>query len=365
MVLGAGPAGLAVAACLTRRHRAFIQVDRAPALGWAWRTHYERLHLHTAKTHSGLPGLPFPAHLPRYPARADVVAYLEAYAAHHGLQPRLEEAVERVEPVAGGFEVTTSKGHYRARNVVVATGYNAVPITPEWPGQADFGGRVLHSSAYRTGKAFAGQRVVVVGNGNSGAEIALDLWEQGAQAVTLVLGGPRYVVPRDFMGLPAQVASMIYNRLPRRLADTLARRSARMAMGDLRPWGFVEPEDGPLTEVDRRGRVALIDVGTVALIKQGKIGTLPGIARFSAEGVVGQDGRAVPADVVVLATGYRADIQAFFPSATLDDRGLPTHHGGGGPQPGLYFCGFRNPVTGALREMAIEAERIAAAIART
>lgn len=367
LIVGAGPAGLAVAACLQQKGRPCLLVDRAPALGWSWRNHYERLHLHTAKEHSALPGLPFPAHYPRYPSRDQVVAYLEAFAVHHGLKPRLGVEVRAARPVEGGFEVETSEGTLRTKNLVIASGYNAIPKEPTWPGQGEFQGRILHSRDYRSGAAFAGHQVVVVGNGNSGAEIALDLWEQGAKAVTLVLGGPRFVVPRDVMGLPAQVASILYSKLPRRLADALARRTARLAMGNLKPWGFSEPKAGPLTEVDQNGRVALIDVGTIALIKQGKIHTLPGIERFTPTGVVGTDGRAVDADAVVLATGYRAGIDRFLKGCEglLNERGLPTHHGAAGPVPGLYFTGFRNPVTGALREMALEAQRIATCIAQS
>ncbi|MCB9545607.1 MAG: NAD(P)/FAD-dependent oxidoreductase [Myxococcales bacterium] len=366
LIIGAGPSGLAVAACLAQRGAPFTQVDAASAVGSSWRGHYDRLHLHTARAHSGLPGLPFPEHLPRYPSRDQVIAYLEAYAAHHGLQPRLGVTVRRARREADAWAVETDAGGFTARHLVVATGYNAVPRRPTFPGEASFPGRVLHSRDYRTGATFRGQRAVVVGNGNSGAEIALDLWEQGASAVTLVLGGPRYVVPREVAGVSAQQVSLAYARLPRRLADAIARRTTRLALGDLRPWGFREPEAGPITEVERHGRVALIDVGTIALIKQGRIATLPGLARFEGADVVSPDGRRVPADVVVLATGYQAGLAAFLDGAdaVLDDRGYPRWHGAACPPlPGLFFAGFRNPATGALRESGLEAERIAAAIA--
>ncbi|MEZ4468414.1 MAG: NAD(P)/FAD-dependent oxidoreductase [bacterium] len=365
-VLGAGPTGLAVAACLRGRGLAFIQVDAAASVGSTWRGHYDRLHLHTMKAHSALPGLPFPDTAPRYPSRDQVVAYLEAYAAHHGLTPRLGERVQRARQAGDGWAIETDRRLYQARRLVVASGYNAVPRVPTWPGQPGFPGPIVHSRAYRSGAAYRGQRVVVVGNGNSGAEIALDLWEQGAAAVTLVLGGPRYVVPREVAGLGAQQVSLACTRLPRRVADAIARRTTRLAVGDLRPYGFREPKAGPITEVEVHGRVALIDVGTIALIKQGRIGTLVGLARFDGADVVGEDGRRVTADAVILATGYRAGLEAFLDVAAevVDDRGYPRWHGVACPgHPGLYFAGFRNPATGALRESALEAERIAAAIA--
>lgn len=364
IIIGAGPAGLAVAACLQQRGLDHLLIDRAAAVGSSWRNHYRRLHLHTVKHHSGLPGLPFPDHYPQYPSRAQVVDYLEAYAAHFDLQPALGEAVTQAQPVADGWQVQTDRRRLTARHLVVASGYNAIPHRPDFEGLATFNGAVLHAAEYRDGAPFAGQSVVVVGCGNSGAEIAIDLFEHGAAAVTMIVRGPRYVTPRDLHGLPAQSTAIALNRLPRRLGDGIARLANRLTMGDLTQYGFQRPKAGPLTEVDRGGRVALIDIGTLALIKQGAIATAPAIARLEPDAVICVDGRRVPAQAIVLATGYRAGIHAFLDPAIaqLDDRGLPQHHGTAGAAPGLFFCGFRNPSTGALREMGIEAQRIAAQI---
>src|SRR5690606_12542582 len=128
-----------------------------------------------------------------------------------------------------------------ARAVAVCTGYNRVPVTPAWPGLAEFRGEVLHSAGYRSGRAYRGRRALVVGAGNSGAEIAVDLWEAGAR-VALCVRGPLHVVPRDLMGVPAQVTSLrIMSRLPPRLADRLSRRLIERAIGDLSPWGIRRP----------------------------------------------------------------------------------------------------------------------------
>lgn len=365
LIIGAGPSGLAVAGCLRQAGLDCVQVDQAPAIAWSWRNHYTRLHLHTTAAHSGLPGLPFPERCPQYPSRTQVIEYLEAYAAHFNLAPQLETRVERVARADGGWRVTTDKGDWQTAALVIATGYNAIPHHPDFKGK--FNGRMLHSAAYRDGAPFAGQRVVVVGCGNSGAEIALDLFEHGAAQVTLIVRGPRYVAPRDAFGLAAQSTSLALSRLPRRLGDAIGRVASRLSMGDMTQYGFRRPEAGPLTEVDLNGRVALIDVGTVELIKQGVIATAPGIARLEADAVLCVDGQRIPADAIVCATGYRAGISRFLDPAAvaLDARGLPHVHGRPGAAPGLYFCGFRNPSTGALRESAIEAARIAAAIGHT
>jgi cation diffusion facilitator CzcD-associated flavoprotein CzcO len=364
VIIGAGPSGLAVAASLQRRGLAHLVIDRAPAVGWSWRNHYRRLHLHTVKHRSGLPGLPFPDHYPPYPSRAQVVEYLEAYAAHFDLRPALNETVEQATPTASGWQIRTDQRTLVARQLVVASGYNAIPHRPDFPGLETFAGQVVHSADYQDGVPFRGQAVVVVGCGNSGAEIALDLFEHGAAAVTMIVRGPRYVAPRDLYGIPAQTTSLVLGRLPRRLGDALGRFASRLAVGDLTPYGFRRPKAGPLTEVDRHGRVALVDIGTLDLIKQGAIRTAPAVTRIEPAAVVCVDGRSIPADAIVLATGYRAGIHRFLDPATaqLDAKGLPQHHGRHGAALGLFFCGFRNPSGGALRESALEAERIATQI---
>ena len=223
----------------------------------------------------------------------------------------------------------------------------------------------MHSSAYQDGAPYAGQDVLVVGAGNSGAEIAIDLWEHGAR-VSLCVRGPVHVAPRDAFGMPAQLVGIAYSKLPVSVADALARRLLRLAVPDLAPYGLERPEKGPVKMLVEDGRVPLIDVGTLALIRQGHIRVVPGIEGFGEREVHFVDGKQLPIDAVVLATGYRARLDRFLEDAdTLTGaRGYPRWHGVAGPVPGLYFCGFANPVSGALRESGIEARRIARSIAR-
>lgn len=369
VIIGAGPAGLAVAACLTRAGVPFTLVDRATDVASAWRTHYARLHLHTAKRYSQLPHHPMPAAYPTYPSRAQVVAYLEDYAAHFGLRPRLGLRVTSAAYRDGRWRLTTEPGPagqpLSARRLVIATGYNRAPFTPAFPGDATFPGERVHSARYGDGARFAGRDVLVIGVGNSGAEIAIDLWEHGARP-TLAVRSPIHVVPRDLLGRPVQQTAILLRRLPARLVDRLTLPLARAAIGDLSPWGIHRPDVGPREQIERHGRVPLIDVGTVALIKQGAIGVAPGVARFDADAVTFSDGSTRRFDAIVYATGYRAALADYLEAAraVTDARGYPTTHGREAAIPGLYFCGFRNPPTGALREIALEAERIAADIAR-
>ena len=197
-----------------------------------WRNHYDRLHLHTVKQQSQLPGLPFAKELPRYVSRADFVAYLEAYAAHFSIVPRTGEAVRRVGAADGGFVVESARAVYRARAVVVATGYSRVPNPERLPEQERFRGPVVHSSSYRNAEGFAGQRVLVVGAGNTGAEIALDLANCGAKP-TLTVRAPVNVVPRDLLGMPIQLTSIRMRKAPLKVADGIGRLASRLAVGNL------------------------------------------------------------------------------------------------------------------------------------
>lgn len=370
VIIGAGPSGLAAAACLRREGVAFEILERNQVPGSAWHNHYERLHLHTIKTHSSLPHLPFPAHYPPYPSRNQIAAYLADYAAHFGIEPRYGETVERAERAGDLWRTETASGlTLHSRRLVVATGYNGVPRVPTWPGQEDFAGEILHSSDYRTGMTWQGKRAMVVGVGNSGAEIAVDLWESGARDVLLCARSPVWVTPRDYMGMSAQTTGIALSKLPLAISDRIGSSFSKLVYGDLSKYGLRRPEIGPFTQITKLGRVPLIDIGTIELIRQGQITVVGDIARFTEDSVVFKDGSTRPLEVAVLATGFKARLERFLPAATehaglIDDRGYPTVHGAESQLPGLYFIGFRNPPTGQLRDINHEAQRVAAHIRR-
>lgn len=363
LVIGAGPAGLAVGQALRSRGIAFTIVERGPTVAPAWHRHYERLHLHTAKRFSSLPGMPFPADAPTYPSRRQVIEYLEAYAERFDLRPRCGVTVQRVEPVEGGWRALTDQGEIAARHVVLATGLNCVPVEPRWPGMESYAGELLHSSAYVNGERWRGRRVLVVGAGNSGAEIALDLAEHGAR-VDLCVRGKLHVTLRDTLGLPTPVPSILLTKLPLALGDAIAKATLRFSVGDLSRWGIETPAYGPIRGIVEHGRVPLIDVGTLARIKRGEIKVRKGIERFQPDGVSFADGTRVAYDAVVLATGYRSGLERLLDraEALLDPRGR-ARYDGPTPRPGLYLAGYCTPATGLLRELGFTARRIAQHIA--
>jgi cation diffusion facilitator CzcD-associated flavoprotein CzcO len=356
LIVGAGPAGLASAAHLAQRNIPYVLIEAEPHVGARWRTHYDRLCLHTTKTHSTLPGLSFPREVGTYPSRSQVIAYLESYATKFGIQPRFGERLERARPsgaAAGtpddaGWDIQTSSQRYRARHLIMAAGLNRTPVRPAWPRQELFRGRIVHSADYQSGATFSGQRVLVVGMGNTGAEIALDLHEHGAR-VCLSVRSPQNILPRDFLGTPVQVTSMRTAFLPVVVRDAMGRLTSRMAFGDLTPYGLPAPTYGPATEILKYGRTPVLDIGTVARIKAGDIEVVPAIETFSASGVTLRNGETRDVDVVVLATGYRSGLEELLDAPSTARN--------------IHFVGYRNSLTGLLRQIGVEAEAVARAIA--
>lgn len=359
VIVGAGPAGLAVAACLDRHGLGYVLLERSAAVGDSWRRHYDRLHLHTHKRNSALPHAPWPEAAPDYPSRDEVVAYLERYAATLSRPPRLSEAVRRARREGAGWVVETERGTYRAPHLVVATGLNDVPFRPSWSGLETFSGEILHSSEYVNGAPFQGRSVLVVGFGNSGGEIAVDLAEHGA-APALAVRGPVNVVPKRLLGRPIEEVARRLERLPPFVADAVGRAARRMRFGDVERYGLRLAPYSPTRQVAQRARIPLIDVGTIDLVRRGTIGVYPGVERLERAQVVFADGRRRAFDAVVLATGYRAGFPAFLePARGLDTR-LPLRLPEAG---GLHFCGFTVTAGGTLARIAREAEGLARRIA--
>ena len=366
LVIGAGPAGLAVAASLAQRGVRAEIIERGDSVGTSWRNHYRRLKLHTVKQHSALPHLPFPDEHPRYVERQQVVDYLAQYAERFHLRPHFGEEADAITRDQGRWLTRCRSGlAFLTRKVVLATGANGRPNRPTFPGEETYRGRIVHSADYRDAQPFAGQRVLVVGMGNTGAEIALDLARNGAKA-TLAVRSPVNIVRRDVLGRPVQVTSILLSKLPDRLADAIALTFRKLTVGDLRPHGIVTPAVSPLRQLREQGRTPVIDIGTVDLIRSGGIAVRPGIERFTAEGVRFLDGREEAFDAILLATGYHADVAKLFPQAKVPvrDKDLPADVAGTGELQGVYFVGYdiRQP-GGVLRTIAQQATRVAQEIA--
>jgi len=330
----------------------------------AWRGHYDRLHLHTSRRRSGLPYRQMPARFGLFPSRDQVIGYLEDYARAERLGIRFGCEVVRVEPAPGGWRAVHGWGEEDARHVVLATGTNALPRRPDWPGLGAFPGRVLHSSDYRNAAGFAGARALVVGFGNSGADIALDLAEGGAD-VLLALRGPVNILPSTMFGIPTTSLGFLRAVFGPALADRLTAPLVRALIGRPEDYGLGHPAKGPIRQVVEDGRIPMIDVGALAAIRDGRIAVRPGLARFDGGAAIFEDGSRTAIDLLVLATGYGVDLRPLLPGseAVLDADGRPKVSGAASGLPGLWFCSYRVTPNGQFRQAGIEARAIAAQIA--
>ncbi len=364
-VVGAGPGGLAVAAALSRRGVPAVVLERSDAVGASWRRHYNRLHLHTTRRLSGLPGLAIPRRAGRWVARDDVVRYLEQYVRHHDLHVWTGTEVQRVDRSDDGWVLTTADGDaLPARQVVVATGYNHTPVPLDWPGVGTFTGDLSHAADYRDATAYAGRDVLVVGVGNTGAEIAVDLVEGGARRVRVAVRTVPHIVRRTSAGWPAQATGILVRHLPPPVVDRAARVIARVQVPDLTPHGLPRPGTGLYSRV-LQGSVPVQDVGFIAAVQAGSVEPVAAVVSFDGDTVVLADGSRINPDAVVAATGYRRGLEPLVGHlGVLDGHGRPLVHGGRtAPEaPGLYFTGFTNPISGMLRELRIDAVRIARAV---
>ncbi len=366
IIIGAGPAGLAVGACLKQAGVKSILLEQNDKVGSAWRRHYDRLHLHTDKKNSELPFESFPAEYPRYASRDQLVEYLDSYAKKFALDIRFNQQVQSAQRKDGQWQVVSQDAQYSASNLVVATGYARKPFVPEWKGKDSFKGKVIHSSEYRNGVQFKGQNVLVVGFGNSGGEIAIDLFEHGAKPGIAVRNAVN-VIPRELAGIPILSIGIVQNIMPAWMADAMNAPILRAVIGDITKYGLRKLPYGPATQIQNDKHIPLIDVGTIKLIKQGHIAVFQGVAEFTENSIKFTDGKEAQFDAVILATGYHPRVNDFLQDAShaFDNEGTPASTGKESAIPGLYFCGYYVSPTGMLREIAMEAKQIGTAIAKS
>ncbi|WP_050986821.1 flavin-containing monooxygenase [Streptomyces somaliensis] len=378
-VVGGGPGGLAAAAALRGRGVRAVVLEKSPAVAASWRRHYDRLRLHTTRRMSALPGLPMPRSFGRWVSRDDMVRYLEEYARRHGLEVVTGVEVVRIERAApdggdgdggGGWVLHASGGRrLTTRAVVVATGAAHVPVLPAWPGREEWAGDLRHAAAYRSPAPYADKDVLVVGAGNSGAEIAVDLAEGGAARVRLAVRTAPHVVRRSVAGWSAQRTAVLLRRWPVWAADRLLRAVQRVTVPDLSAYGLPRPGTGPYARLRRDGSVPVHDTGLVDAVRRGRVEPVAAVTGFGEDGGVAlADGSVVHPDAVIAATGYQGALEGLVGHlGVLDADGRPRARGAraAAEAPGLYFVGFARPLGGLLRELAAEARRVARAIAAT
>lgn len=352
LIVGAGPAGLAVGGCLARLGLRPRLLERGDAPGASWAKHYEALRLHTPRSLSALPGLRFSS-AGAYPDRVEVLAYLAEYARRFKLD--IDHGCDAAALIHedGCWRVETSAGDYRARHVVLATGCFLTPREPEWPGQDLFEGRWLRPADVRSGGLWHDRRVLVVGLGNTAADLIEELHRDGAR-VAVSVRGPVYLTPLELLGV---------NRF--RWQQWLPERAPSAGMrfwwsvqerlyGDLRGHGLALKSKQEIDHNHRSGIPPVIAGPWVDLVRRGEVVVFPGISEITPEGAFFADGRLESFTDIVLATGFQS--KKFTLAGDLEkpkDGPVPG-------QPGVWLCG----AAPALRHIRKAALQVAEGISR-
>ena len=355
LIVGAGPAGLATAAELTRRGVAYRLFERGPSLGTSWVNAYDSLRLHTGRHMSTLPGHRYPSGTPLFPTRDQFLAYLRDYSERNSLKVETGSEVNSLRRSSEGWVASVNGGEVHGCAVVMATGIMCKPFVPELPGRGGFGGAIIHSVAYRRPEPFQGKKVLVVGAGNSGGEIASELGHEGV-AVTILVRRGANVVPREIAGIPIQYVAAAMKRLPlgaRRRVATLMQRLSELRHGrpvlPRPPWTAADavPVIGfHLVDAIRTGTVAL-KIGTIETLERGGV-------RFS-------DGSRGTFDAIILATGFVPALDPLGSLVRRDEKGFAIRSDNvtSADQPDLFFVGQRYDTTGAIANIKADARDVA------
>jgi hypothetical protein len=223
----------------------------------------------------------------------------------------------------------------------------------------------MHSYEYKTGSDFKGQNVLVIGFGNSACEIAIDLYEQGA-IPSMAVRSPVNVIPRDVLGIPVLELSLLMSRLPPRVADAISTPLMRWLIGDLTKLGLKKKSYGPLEEIQRDGNVPLLDIGTIQHIRKGHIKVYGDIDHIEGQIVYFKGGKKENFDAIIAGIGYYRDYAEIVDAdkSRFDDLRVCTDKQKYFGKEGLYFCGYWVSPTGQIREIALDAKRIAKDIAK-
>lgn len=338
LIIGAGVAGLAAAARLGKLGvRAWV-LECGDGVASSWRQRYDRMRMNTCRWNIRLWFGRFPQGTPAFPTRDQFVRYMESYVVKHDLKVRYGVKVDRIDQVAGGWQLATATGELTARQVIVATGHERIPRLPDWAGRDRFPGRLIHSAQYRNPREFRGADVLVVGSGCSGTDIAGDLVQGGAARVRLAVRSRPHLVMRNSAWGPNDLLAAALQRMPVSIADSIDGFIRRTTVGDLAPWGLLLPEEGTFTTFRRDdAQPTVVDPDFIEGIKAGRIEIVAGVSSVDADGVQLVDGTRLRPDAIVAATGFSTGLVPLVGHlGVLDDQGLPRSSSG----TGLYFLGY-------------------------
>ena len=364
LIVGASVSGLASAASLQKHGIEYLVIEKEAQAAHPWRNHYERLHLHTNKAMSNLPYKKFDNWISNYPARQHVVDYLDDYQKSFNINPIFRTEAKSIRREGNYWITETNKETYKSRYIIIATGAFGKPRAIQFNGMESFPGKILHSYGYKSGRDFKGQKVLVVGFGNSACEIAIDLHEQGAEP-HMSVRSPVNVIPRDLLGIPVLGLSVMMSKLPCRVADAINAPLLKLLYPDLAKLGLKKMPYGIFEQIEKDASIPLLDIGTIKHIRKGHIKIHEDIGHISGRKVHFTSGKAEEFDAIIAAIGYYRDYAQIIDvdKCRFDDLRNPVARQKYFGKDGLYFCGFFVSPTGQFREIALDAKQIAKHIA--
>ncbi|RUT95791.1 NAD(P)/FAD-dependent oxidoreductase [Mesorhizobium sp. USDA-HM6] len=366
IVIGAGAAGLAAAYALIEAGIATEILEREGRLAEPWHNRHENLHLNTHRDLSTLPGVSFPKGTPAFPHRSAVIRLFNDFAQTHRLPIAFGVIARDIEFRGDHWLVRTSTGPRAARHVVIATGRDRQPFIPAWKGMKDFSGKIIHSADFGRAGNYAGQKVLVVGAGNSGFDALNHL--SGAETGQMWLSarnGPS-LLPKRIGKIAVHRFSPVMASLPARLADAVMAATQRLVFGDLKKFGLPPAPSGGASRLGSDYTAIAADDGAVDAIKAGRIIVVPQVKEFRRDSVVLESGQAIAPDIVIAATGYRTGLETMVGKlGVLDAKGVPLFNGAASDPklPGLWFTGMRPSIRGCFANARIQGAAIAGRIA--
>ena len=364
VIVGAGPGGLSAAYALERAGIEPRILERSDRVCSSWHDHYLGLHLNSPRWLSSLPGAPMGREMGQWVPRERFLRYVTDYAERLRTKPELGVGVERVDRHPRGWRLATSAGEIVAPAVVIATGLNARPHWPRWPGRETFTGELLHVMEYVEPTRYRGRKVLVVGIGASGMDVAMELVRAGVETKVAVRSTPVFFRRHFSTAILAQ--SMKHGHLPDWVVDPASLLTHRLVFGDLSDIGLSAPRSGMATAQKERGHGGTIDRGLVSAARAGAVSIVPAVEGFDGADVLLAGGSRFAADVVIAATGQRTNLEPIVGHlGVLGGDTRPVVHGGDTAPgaPGLFFVGYRLP-PGQLGDMKPDARAIARRVAK-
>ena len=293
-----------------------------------------------------------------------MVRYFDHYVQRQNIELLLGCKVHRVDRADGFWQLDTSSGEIRTPAIVLATGNYSAPTIPPWPGLKRFNGEIVHSGDFTNAWPYRGRDVLVVGAGNSAADIAVQLANDGARRIWLAVRTPPHLVRRAIGPFPSDIFLELFSRVPARMIDPLIARMNRLMLGDLSAYGFQRPPLGLKATVEKRGSIPTLADELIDVVRAARGEVVGAVKAVESDSVILADGTSVAPQVIIAATGFGTDLDRLVGHlGVLDAHGNPRGGFASHVGEGMFAIGYGIPPNGPLRAIRVNATPLAREVA--